>query len=214
MRSTNYTLTVLEQLAMAKRDARARRGSDKHPTTSDARIVSPPATLGAQASERWLVALGLPAVPHWCVEVSITADLATSLEVNIYAEEWGFAFHHNGRSSWIRVTDIPFVHGRDDFRLLTRTPDLLAIDLLALELEAEHGIAFTRDRASIRTNVPRAAEIVGEWLVQSLPYSAVKQTIELCGDEMHRGIRCTKDKGHEDDHEYVASDVSGNLRWK
>ncbi|NVB78513.1 MAG: hypothetical protein HOV81_08985 [Kofleriaceae bacterium] len=145
------------------------------------------------------------------MEIAIATDADTSFELNIYGEEWGYAFHHGGRGSWIRVTDIPFIHGRDQFHLLARTPDLLAINLLAAELELEHDVALRRASATIRSNIPHATEVVAEWLLHPLPYA---KRMELCSDEMHRGIRCTKRKGHADEHEYVAGDVSGQLRWK
>ena len=203
---------------MPKRGTRGRRGSDKQKSIRDQMespaTARPRMTIGAEASDRWLLSLGLPTVPQWHAEITIAADIDTMFELNVYAEEWGFAFHHDGRGSWIRVTDIPFVHGRDDFRLLPRTPDLLAINYLATELEAEHGVSFRRVNATIRTNVPNAAEIIRDWLIQPLPYSTVKKTVELCSDEMHRGIRCTKAKGHEGEHEYVTVDARGQLRWK
>ncbi len=98
-------------------------------------------TPGAEASHRWLLALGLRPSPQWHAEVAILADGHSRFDLNVYAEEWGFSFHHDTRTSWIRVTDIAFVHGRDDFRLLQRTPDLLGIHVLLAELEADHGIA-------------------------------------------------------------------------
>lgn len=171
-------------------------------------------TLGAEAADRWLLSLGLPPISRWHAEITMSGGADTTFELNIYAEEWGFAFRHDGRASWIRVTDIPFVHGRDELQLLPRTPDLLAINLLAAELESEHGVTLQRQNAIIRTNIPNASEIVREWLVQPLPYSTVKKTVELCRNEMHRGIRCTKSKGHDGEHEYVTSDVPGQLRWR
>lgn len=161
-------------------------------------------TAGADASERWRRALGVASVLRWHAEIAIISDSETSFELNIYSNEWGFAFHHDRRGSWIRVTDIAFVHGRDDFGLLTRTPDLLAIRQLAAELEVEHGISLRRANASIRTNLPGAAELVRDWLVQA----------ELCNDEMYGDIRCTKPKNHDGHHEYVANDARGQLRWK
>lgn len=202
---------------MSKVVGRGRRGADKAERVRD-QMETPPrilTTLGAEASDRWLLSLGLKmGVSRWHVEISVATDIDSTFELNIYAEEWGFAFHHDGRSSWIRVTDIPFVHGLDDFHLLARTPDLLAINILATELEHEHGVSLRRANATIRTNIPGAAEVVLDWLIQPIPYSTVKKTKELCSDEMHHGIRCTKSKGHEGDHEYVTHDARGQLRWK
>lgn len=202
---------------MGKRSA-GRRGSDRHApigNSEDAsRPIYPPPTLGAGQADRWLVALGLRRVLRWHAEIEIAVSLDTRFELNIYAEEWGFAFHHEGRGSWIRVTDIPFVHGRDDFHLFPRTPDLLAISCMAEELEAEHGLELDRAQATIRTNLPDATEIIRGWLMQPLPHSTVKKTVELCGDVMHDIIRCSKVRGHEGDHEYQGHDGRGQLRWK
>ena len=107
-------------------------------------------------------------VPRWHAEIEIGGGGDSKLDLNIYAEEWGFAFRHEGRASWIRITDIPFVHGRDDFQLLARTPDLLAINVVAGELEAEYAVQLRRVDAIIRTNIPNATEIIRDWLIQPL----------------------------------------------
>ncbi len=171
-------------------------------------------TPGAEASHRWLLALGLRPPPQWHAEIAILADGESRLDLNVYAEEWGFSFHHDTRTSWIRVTDIAFVHGRDDFRLLQRTPDLLGIHVLLAELEADHGIAFRRAIASVRSNVPGTAEAVRDWLLLPLPASTVKKTVELCADQMHAGVSCSLRKGHDGDHVYESPDGAGQLRWK
>ena len=171
-------------------------------------------TVGAEAASRWLLALGLPETPRWYVEIAILADGESRLDLNVYAEEWGFVFHHKGRTSWIRVTDIPFVHGRDDHELLAHTPDLLAIGVLLAWLEADQEIAFRRATASVRTNIPAAPAAVRDWLLQPLPLSAAKKTVELCGDQMRHGVRCTLSTGHDGDHEHQGNDGRPQLRWK
>lgn len=203
---------------MAKRSARGRRSSERKepPQRASDPSIRPRAlaTAGSEAAGRWLRSIGVPTIPRWHVEITITADIDSTFELNVYEEEWGFAFHHDGRGSWIRVTDIPFVHGRDDFKLVARTPQLIAINGLMADLEAEHGITLRRANASIRTNIPNATEIVREWLLQPPPSAAIARTIQLCGNEMHEGIRCTKPKGHDGDHEYQGRDQRGQLRWK
>jgi hypothetical protein len=131
-------------------------------------------TPGAEAADRWLFALGLPAPARWHVEIAVLADAGTRFDLNIYAEEWGFCFQHAGRSSWVRVTDAAFVHGRDDHDLLAKAPDLLAISVLLADLEHEHGLAFRRATASVRTNIPDAPNIVRDWLIQPLPFSTAR----------------------------------------
>src|SRR4051812_34793496 len=96
-------------------------------------------TAGSQAAEAWLRALGTRAPSHrWHVEIALEPALhrpptdyddrtATRFHLSVYAEEWGFFFCHGGRASWIRSTDVPFIHGRDDFALLRELPPLAAI---------------------------------------------------------------------------------------
>lgn len=125
-------------------------------------------TLGAAASAKWLEARRLDAknVPHWYVEIAIGSDIAdTGIDVNIYPEEWGFVFRHGARVSSIRVTDIPFIHGRDDFGLLRDTPELEHLGELLAVLERRLDIKFHRVRPTVKANVDRAAAAVGRWLV-------------------------------------------------
>ena len=78
---------------------------------------------------------------------------ATRFHIGIWPQEWDFFFCHRGRSSWIRVTDIPFVHGVDSFALLERTPNLWNLASLVQAIEHDHGIRFQRPHAAIRTNL-------------------------------------------------------------
>lgn len=163
--------------------------------------------LGRDAAARCLAALGLQSVPRWHVEVALDNGHHTRFHLNIYAEEWGFAFHHARRSSWIRVTDAPFVHGRDDFGLLASTPDLATLNSFLAHLEMQFSIALRRSDAAIRTNIPGAARAVRAWLMHNA--HAAEQS---CGDEMHDDIRCTLARGHAGDHLFASTD--GTLRWK
>ena len=103
---------------MGKTEGRQRRNTDKRPTLRETEgqvgscIFT---TMGAEAADRWLRVLGLVSVPRWYSEIAILADGDTRFDLNVYAEEWGFVFKHGDRTSWIRVTDVPFIHGRDDF---------------------------------------------------------------------------------------------------
>ena len=168
---------------MSKQSGGRRRGTEKQKALRDEaeaavthRIFH---TLGAEAADRWLAALGLPASPRWFVEIGLTGDGDSRFDLNIYQEEWGFSFSQAGVTSWIRVTDVAFVHGRDDFRLLAETPDLLGIAGLLAAVERDHGIEWRRPAATVRTNVANAEPIVRDWLLQPLPVVSVKQTIEL-----------------------------------
>jgi hypothetical protein len=152
---------------MGKADGRGRRRSDKQKSLRDQLIVSPIfATAGAEAADRWLRALGLAPTPRWHCEIATYGGADVRFDLNIYAEEWGFCFRAGERASWIRVTDVAFVHGRDDFQLLAKTPDLLAIGPLLDQLEHDHGVAFARATASVRTNLTHAAVTVRDWLVE------------------------------------------------
>ena len=126
-------------------------------------------TLGAVASRDWLAARGLGSRAHhpWHVEIQLYADIPNArFELNLYPEEWGFLFRLRARLSWIRVTDLAFVHGADDLGLLGRTPHLDRIATLIDALEIEHGIRFDGHRAVVRTNLDegRATLAVRAWL--------------------------------------------------
>lgn len=132
---------------------------------------------GSQASASWLAdrEVTAPTGTRWHVEVLLDVlearapsehDESTAIRfhIDIYSEEWGFYFCHGGRSSWIRVTDQPFVHGRDDYNLLGLTPSLADIGQLLRHLELKHKIRFRREHANIRTNVPSAEPAVRAWV--------------------------------------------------
>lgn len=134
-------------------------------------------SVGATAAASWARARGVhtTGISRWHVEIALDVvdgpapaeyDEATStrFHVDIYAEEWGHYFCHGGRSSWIRVTDIAFVHGRDDYQLLTVTPPLPDIGRLLRQLEQRYGVRFRREHALIRTNVASAEHAVRAWL--------------------------------------------------
>jgi hypothetical protein len=126
--------------------------------------------LGAAASAAWIEARGLDAtrVPHWYVEITVESDsLDTRFELNIYPEEWGFVFRRGTRVSSIRVTDLPFVHGPDEYQLLAQTPELGDIVDLLDQLERRFDLTFQRYRATVRSNLVRAAAVVRPWLAGS-----------------------------------------------
>jgi hypothetical protein len=125
-------------------------------------------TIGALASAAWVERHGLhvSGTPHWYLEISIPTDAAdTRFEINIYPEEWGIIFRRGNRVSSIRVTDLPFVHGLDDHRLLQHVSDIETIDHILALLEQRYDLAFHRMKATVRSNLTRAASIVRAWLV-------------------------------------------------
>ena len=47
-----------------------------------------------------------------------------------------------------------------------------------------------------------------------LSVTTERKTIELCADELRKGVRCILTCGHLGDHECQAVDVSDPIRWK
>lgn len=138
------------------------------------------ATAGKLAAQAWLreQKLSAPALLPWHAEISLDVrDVPATLHfderrdtrfrLEIYSEEWGFFFCHGGQASWVRITDIPFVHGRDEFGLLQLVPPLRDIGSLLRMIEQRHQIAFRREHALVRTNLPSAEPAIRLW-VQSL----------------------------------------------
>jgi hypothetical protein len=128
--------------------------------------------MGALASKAWLDARGLDAQARaaWYVEVQIYTDVPSArFELNLYPEEWGFVFRLQTRLSSIRITDLAFVHGADDMKLLGRTPSLDGLSELIAALETEHAVRFDCARAVVRTNLEegRTTAAVRSWLTTS-----------------------------------------------
>jgi hypothetical protein len=134
---------------------------NEHPIPTPAGVNT-----GPLATAAWLVARGLfPKERNWFVEVVLTAPGAR-FEIEIYDTEWGFAFRHDDRVSWIRVTDIPFIHGRDEFALLDETHGLRSIGDVLRVVEQRYDLAFLREHATIRTNVENGEPAIREWLAK------------------------------------------------
>jgi hypothetical protein len=132
---------------------------------------------GAAAAGSWASDLGItvPTGTRWHIEIQLDVvetrapsqfdeTTATRFHLDIYSEEWGFYFCHAGQCSWIRVTDISFIHGRDDFDLLGMTPALNDIGHLVRHLEQKFRIRLRRDLALVRTNLSKAEPIVRAWI--------------------------------------------------
>jgi hypothetical protein len=119
---------------------------------------------GALATAAWCLARGVfPQDNLWFVEIVLEAG-ASRFTIEVYAAEWGFALHHDERTSWIRVTDIPFVHGRDDFELLPVANSLTNMRRVLETIEVQHGIAFAREGAAVRTNIDGALPAIRDWI--------------------------------------------------
>lgn len=130
------------------------------------------ANTGPLATAAWLVARGLvTGEPRWFVEIVIGTsneapdeDAPTLLRIELFSEEWGFWFRHAGQQSWIRVTDLPFVHGRDEHALLAETPALRRFGSLVRALERRFDVAFVVDAAAITTSLSGGEPAIREWL--------------------------------------------------
>jgi hypothetical protein len=136
---------------------------------------------GAVAAVSWLVTLGLLVSARTRWAVSIVLDVAdegapesladavdTKLHIAIASGEWGFYFCHHDRASWIRITDVPSIHQRDDFALLFKVPPLRELGKLVRWLEETYGIRFRRDRAVIRSTIEGSEPAIREWVRTAL----------------------------------------------
>ena len=150
------------------------RERSPRPSDSEQRIAVA-RTPGARAAIEWFEDLGLSSDKPWYVEISIdvvdrpamatySGELDTRFHINIYPEEWGVFFCHQRRASWVRVTDQPFVHGRDDYHLISELPPLPEIGQLVQDLERKHDIVFQRGHALVRTNVTGGKPALRKWL--------------------------------------------------
>ena len=154
----------MSSLDLVTSPARHRSRGSVHPIGTPRALM---ANTGPMASAAWLVDREvMPTDPKWSVEIVLTHD-ATSFQIEIFAEEWGFSFSHQDKLSWIRVTDVPFVHGRDEFDLLHSTPPLKRIGEMLYQIEHRFFLRFDRKRAVIRTTIPDAEPAIRRW-VESL----------------------------------------------
>lgn len=141
-----------------------------HSLGTPATGVSP--NTGPLATAAWLVARGLtPAPSRWNAEILLGTsavppdeESATLLRLELFSEEWGFAFRHDDKTSWIRVTDLPFVHGRDDHGLLAMTPALRAFGSLVRNLEARFELQFVVEAAVVRSSLVAAESAIRGWI--------------------------------------------------
>ena len=134
-------------------------------------------TAGARAAAAWLRARGEapPAITRWHAEIALDViherapsefdeATATRFHLDIYGEEWGVFLCHAGRASWIRVTDVAFIHGRDDFKLLEHIPPLRDVGVLLRRFEHDHHVRFQRQHAAVVTNVPNLEPAIRRWI--------------------------------------------------
>jgi hypothetical protein len=62
------------------------------------------------------------------------------------------------------VTDLPFVHGRDDLGLLGETPALKDLTRFVRKLEKRYRCRFIHTSPEIRSNVADAELAVQQWV--------------------------------------------------
>ena len=46
------------------------------------------------------------------------------------------------------------------------------------------------------------------------PVTSERRTVELCGDELRRGIRCVLSRGHGGEHECQSLDGTDPITWQ
>jgi hypothetical protein len=136
------------------------------------------ASVGAKSTAAWLQARNVSTPPttlRWHVEIAMSTNdfpppvdfdeaTATRFHLDLYSEEWGLFFCHGGKASWIRITDLAFVHGRDEYGLLPLVPPLRDVGVLIRDLERRHGIQFQRKHAAVRTNLANGEPAIRNWL--------------------------------------------------
>jgi hypothetical protein len=118
---------------------------------------------GAPAAMPWSVAIALDVAPGPAPERFDEAK-ATRFHLDVDSDGWGVFVCHGGRSSWIRVVDLPFVHRRDELTLVGIMPALKDIGVLVRGVERWNAVRFQRHRASVRTNLPAAELAIRRWL--------------------------------------------------
>ncbi|HET7504260.1 MAG TPA: hypothetical protein VFK02_24735 [Kofleriaceae bacterium] len=132
------------------------------------------------ASARWVAARGLhpPSGEPWKVTILLDvvnprlalADTAvrTRLQIVIESFEWSVFFTHGSGVSWIRVTEAPRVHERDDFKLLPHVTELRNLGTFVRWIEQRFKLEFRRPHATIHTNLIDAQQNILLWIVSSL----------------------------------------------
>lgn len=147
-----------------------------HPIGTPTKGLAP--HTGPLAAAAWLVARDvMPDGPQWSVKYVFDADreatfeldehaTSTRFQLEIYAQEWGFVFRHGARVSWIRVTDIAFVHGRDDHGLLRETPNLRDVGALLRRLEHRFEVALPRESVLVQTSLVGAETVLRDWALR------------------------------------------------
>lgn len=54
---------------------------------------------------------------------------------------------------------------------------------------------------------------VSESMIE-LPHTTERKTVELCADELQKGVRCILSRGHTGDHEFHSPSAEGAITWK
>lgn len=136
---------------------------------------------GVLATAAWLAARDLVVPPRVPWQVTISLDAAgeaapvrfadaadTRFHIAISSIEWGFFFCHHSRSSWIRITDVPFVHQCDDHALRFKVPPLRELGRLVRSLEGTYRVRFRREHAEIRSTILDSEPAIRTWVLADL----------------------------------------------
>jgi hypothetical protein len=122
------------------------------------------ARAGRRSGERWRTQVLLDVV-GWTAAPTCDETVATRFHLEITSDAWGLFFFHAGKVSRIRVTDAPFVQGRDDFGFLAHTPPLKDVRPFLHSLEHHHGIRFQREHAMIHSTLDDIEPAVRRWVL-------------------------------------------------
>jgi hypothetical protein len=159
--------------------AKAKVKPAKKPKANAAKATPAKATApkaAADESATWLAARGLETdKPTWNVQIYLSIEdrpapqvyfsTDTVCHLRVFSSEWDILLTRPQKSSMIRRIDGKnVIHGRDDLDLVGKVPSLDQVGDLIASFEAEHGVKFRRDLASIRTNVAGAKKVVAAWL--------------------------------------------------
>ena len=112
----------------------------------------------------WRVDITLDATMHSDARV-FAASIDTRFRVTIQPNEWSFYFCHGGRTSHIRVTDMPRAEGPDEHNLASSTPMLTRVGRLVRQLEQRFGVLLLRTQASIATTLPGSEPMIRAWMM-------------------------------------------------
>ncbi len=134
-----------------------------------------PAKASADESAAWLAARGLSTdKPKWNVQIYLStedrpcpevyAGISAWCQLRVFSSEWDISLYRPNKSSRIRRIDGKNEAYEDDFKLVGKVTSLDKVGELIASFEAQQGVKFRRELASIRTNIAGAKKAVAAWL--------------------------------------------------